>query len=282
MIDRLEIQRRASSLGVVPDVIDHDYALGCVLHALAQHPAVRQHWVFKGGTSLAKCYFSVFRFSEDLDFTVTSKLSIHHFREILEVIRKLVQQTTGLRTNVRALSVDSNKDAFGMEGLEGRLYYQGIWVFRGDPRAVRIHVNSDEAILFEPKDRPLNHPYSDAGAISSQSILTYSLEETILEKLRALSGQRRYAIARDLFDLHVLNKQSFDKDKTLRLFPAKCEAKGLRVDNLDLSAILERREKYALNWRTNLEYLIPSELRVEFSEAWNTAVGLVKEAINSR
>jgi predicted nucleotidyltransferase component of viral defense system len=282
MIERSEIQRRAASLGVDPVVIDHDYAISCVLHGLAQHPDVRQHWIFKGGTSLAKCYFSVYRFSEDLDFTLTSKLSVHQIREILEETRKLVQQGTGLRMDARQASVDPSKDAFGMEGLEGRLYYQGIWVFRGDARAIRFHVDWDEAILFGPKNKPLSHPYSDAGAISSRSILTYSLEETVMEKLRAFSGQRRYAIARDVFDLHFLNKQTFDKDKVFALFPNKCEVKGLRADDVDLPTILKRKEKYALNWRTNLEYLVPNELRVEFDEAWNTAVGLVKEARNLR
>jgi len=27
-------------------------------------------WIFKGGTSLKKCFFETFRFSEDLDFTL--------------------------------------------------------------------------------------------------------------------------------------------------------------------------------------------------------------------
>jgi predicted nucleotidyltransferase component of viral defense system len=282
MIERSEIQRRAASLGVDPAVVDHDYALGCVLLGLAQHPDVRRHWVFKGGTSLAKCYFSVYRFSEDLDFTSTSKLSVHQLREILEGTRALVQQATGLRTDARQVSVDPSQDEFGMEGLEGGLYYQGIWVFRGDARAIRIHVNWDEALLFGARDRPVNHPYSDADAISRQSILTYSLEETVLEKLRAFSGQRRHAIARDIFDLHFLNKEVLDKDRALALFSKKCEVKGLRSDDLVLPFISDRKEKYALNWRTNLEYLVPKALRVDFDEAWNTAVALVKEATKLR
>jgi len=28
-------------------------------------------WAFKGGTCLKKCYFETYRFSEDLDFTLT-------------------------------------------------------------------------------------------------------------------------------------------------------------------------------------------------------------------
>jgi predicted nucleotidyltransferase component of viral defense system len=33
-------------------------------------PVLGQHWVFKGGTCLKKCYIETYRFSEDLDFTV--------------------------------------------------------------------------------------------------------------------------------------------------------------------------------------------------------------------
>jgi predicted nucleotidyltransferase component of viral defense system len=70
MINQAEIRRIAGSLGVDPRVIDHDYALGCFLHFLAMSDEVRRWWVFKGGTSLAKCHFAEYRFSEDLDFTV--------------------------------------------------------------------------------------------------------------------------------------------------------------------------------------------------------------------
>jgi hypothetical protein len=51
-------------------VIEKDYVLGWVLAAIAAEPAIADHWIFKGGTCLRKCYYETYRFSEDLDFTV--------------------------------------------------------------------------------------------------------------------------------------------------------------------------------------------------------------------
>lgn len=35
------------------------------------HPVLRDTWAFKGGTCLKKCFFETYRFSEDLDYTLT-------------------------------------------------------------------------------------------------------------------------------------------------------------------------------------------------------------------
>ena len=71
MIDRAEILRVANTLGLEARVVEKDYVLGWVLHGIARDPLLGESWVFKGGTCLKKCYFETYRFSEDLDFTVT-------------------------------------------------------------------------------------------------------------------------------------------------------------------------------------------------------------------
>ena len=71
MIDRREILDAAATLGLRPQVIEKDYVLGWVLAGIYQHTALSEAWIFKGGTCLKKCYFETYRFSEDLDFTVT-------------------------------------------------------------------------------------------------------------------------------------------------------------------------------------------------------------------
>jgi predicted nucleotidyltransferase component of viral defense system len=73
MIDRGEILEVAGDLGLRPDVVEKDYVLGWLLAAISDHPALGPAWVFKGGTCLKKCYFETYRFSEDLDFTVTDE-----------------------------------------------------------------------------------------------------------------------------------------------------------------------------------------------------------------
>ncbi|MFB3906554.1 MAG: nucleotidyl transferase AbiEii/AbiGii toxin family protein [Acidobacteriota bacterium] len=77
MIDRREVIANAATLGLRPDVVEKDYVLAWLLAGIFGHAALRDKWVFKGGTCLKKCYFETYRFSEGLDFTLTDA---SHFR----------------------------------------------------------------------------------------------------------------------------------------------------------------------------------------------------------
>ncbi len=72
MIPEAELRRMAATAGVDTMVQDLDYGLGWFLVGLFTTAAGPPPLVFKGGTCLRKCYFANYRFSEDLDFTLTS------------------------------------------------------------------------------------------------------------------------------------------------------------------------------------------------------------------
>jgi predicted nucleotidyltransferase component of viral defense system len=57
--------------GLAAQVVEKDYVLGWVLAGIFNHPVIGSSWVFKGGTCLKKCFFETYRFSEDLDFTLS-------------------------------------------------------------------------------------------------------------------------------------------------------------------------------------------------------------------
>jgi predicted nucleotidyltransferase component of viral defense system len=73
VIGRQDILARAAEWRLRPDVVEKDYVLGWILVALAQHGETSEHWVFKGGTCLKKCFYETYRFSEDLDFTLNER-----------------------------------------------------------------------------------------------------------------------------------------------------------------------------------------------------------------
>ena len=70
MISGSDLRARVDEWDLREDVVEKDYVLGWVLAGIGTEPALRDGWVFKGGTCLKKCYLETFRFSEDLDFTV--------------------------------------------------------------------------------------------------------------------------------------------------------------------------------------------------------------------
>ena len=67
MIDKKEINTRVKAEGLRFDQIEKDHVIVWILRALSelQPPG----WIFKGGTCLGHCYYSGYRFSEDLDFS---------------------------------------------------------------------------------------------------------------------------------------------------------------------------------------------------------------------
>ena len=49
--------------GLNANVIEKDYVIGWMLAGISNHPELVSSWVFKGGTTLKKCYFETYRFS---------------------------------------------------------------------------------------------------------------------------------------------------------------------------------------------------------------------------
>lgn len=278
MISQAEIRRIAGSLGVDPQVIDHDYVLGCFLHYLSLEDEVQKSWVFKGGTSLAKCHFPEYRFSEDLDFTVLSSFTADTLMNIVNSAKLTMQDSIGIKTDSQDAKVDIIEDDYGQESFEAKIYYSGPWVYGGSSRSLQVHVNRDEKILFHTPKKSINHKYSDTADLPRVDIQTYSLEEILVEKLRAISGQRRFAIARDLYDIQFLSKTTVEIDKVLKGFPEKCKVKGINIHEINLEYFKQRQPDYEANWKNNLEYLIPENIKVSFKDAWNTSVLLLELA----
>lgn len=73
MINKQHILERAREWQLRPEVVEKDYVLGWLLAAVAQHEETAQQWVFKGGTCVKKCFFETYRFSEDLDFSMSCR-----------------------------------------------------------------------------------------------------------------------------------------------------------------------------------------------------------------
>ena len=281
MITLAEIQLIAGSLGVIPTVVDHDYVIGCFLHFLGLEQEVRTSWLFKGGTSLQKCHFGKYRFSEDIDFTVTDALTSGGLLSIVNRAKAAMQNGIGIKADEVATRVETIEDEYGKESLEARVYYRGPWNYGASGKSLQIHVSRGELISFPLLEKPILHSYSDANQLSDNPLRTYSLEEVLAEKVRAFSGQRKHAIARDIFDLYYLVRRGVDVESAISVFPAKCGAKGIDSSSLSVDTARSRRDDYRLNWDRNLEYLVPRELRIPFDEAWNSAIATLDKALKS-
>jgi predicted nucleotidyltransferase component of viral defense system len=90
LIEKQEISELARELSLGLHVVEKDYVLGWLLAGIAANTELSENWVFKGGTCLKKCYFETYRFSEDLDFTVTEEAQLDE-DYLLQAFRQMAE-----------------------------------------------------------------------------------------------------------------------------------------------------------------------------------------------
>ena len=151
MIDRTEILRLASELGLGPRVVEKDYVLGWVLAGIARDEELSRAWLFKGGTCLKKCFFETYRFSEDLDFTVTEPAQLD--REFLlarfKALGAWLYDVTGIELPAELLRFDVWDQKTGGRAGEGRLAYRGPIAPRGgDLPRIKLDLTADERVVL--------------------------------------------------------------------------------------------------------------------------------------
>ena len=76
-------------------VLERDYCLAWFRAALAETD-LKAVLGFKGGTALKHCYFSDYRFLEDLDFTLTAQATQDEIKARLEQVYAAVRDASGI------------------------------------------------------------------------------------------------------------------------------------------------------------------------------------------
>lgn len=265
MIDRAELLQLAENLGLQPQVVEKDYALGWLLAGIRANAQLGDHWVFKGGTCLKKCYFETYRFSEDLDFTLTNEAHLDQafLTKAFTDISAWIYEQTGLEIPAAQLRFDVFKNKRGRLACEGRIYYRGPIAPRGgDLPRIKLDLTTDELLAMPPVERPVVHSFSDVPEAGIKA-LCYAYEEVFGEKVRALGERAR---PRDLYD--VINLYRHDEFQPqpaaiLDVLKRKCAHKAIALPTLD--SIRAFREELAGDWPTMLAHQLPALPPLDFS-----------------
>lgn len=257
MIDRGELLAAAANLGLLPNVVEKDYVLGWLLAGIFNHPALAEKWVFKGGTCLKKCYFETYRFSEDLDFTLTdeSHLDANFLIATFREVTAWVYEQTGIELPADKVSFEVYQNRRGRPAGEGRISYRGPIAPSGDLPRIKLDLTLDELLVLPPVDRPVSNPYSDApeGGIMARC---YSYEEVFAEKVRALSERAR---PRDLYDVvNLFRHDEFHPAAAVinDVLAKKCTFKGIPFPTV--AALSQLREELEADWAVMLNHQLPS------------------------
>ncbi|MBI2410272.1 MAG: nucleotidyl transferase AbiEii/AbiGii toxin family protein [Candidatus Kerfeldbacteria bacterium] len=259
MISKQDILDRATEWQLQPGVVEKDYVLGWLLAATTFHPVTKKYWVFKGGTSIKKCYFETYRFSEDLDFSLLPA-SPYTQAEILQILNELTQsvnEMSGIMFAADLTKVLIRHDKLNRPTFQGKISYQGpLGQIRSWPTII-FDITNNEPIIRPPVHRGIIHSYPDELP-KNNGVLSYSLCELLAEKTRALYERTR---PRDLYDIiYLLNNQreSVDLTELYEIFQKKCAAKNLSVPTAEsLYKQIQTDEELVADWEQMLAHQLP-------------------------
>lgn len=178
-------------------VLERSYCLSWFLVGLSRSP-LRDRLAFKGGTALKKCYFGDYRFSEDLDFTLTEESSWNEIERGLDTAFEETQQASGVEIRLDRVDRHSHENSHSFY-----LAYEGP-LPRGPGKSIKTDITIHERIGFPPEERPILRGYDEYRDLPENArVHVYSLNEIAAEKTVALLDRARNE-PRDLYDLWFL------------------------------------------------------------------------------
>ncbi len=258
MIEKNEVLKMATELGLRPETIEKDYILGWMLWGIRQRPAVSR-WAFKGGTSFKKCHFETFRFSEDLDFTLTdpAHLTTDFLSQTFNEITEQLSEEVGIEFFSDRFTFKIKDKGEGRFSAQGKIHFNGPLRRRQSVASIKLDLTSDEVLVLDTVTKPVHHPYSDEpdGGIRATC---YAFEEVVAEKIRALAQRAR---PRDLYDvIHCYrNRQLIDNSKLVySVLEQKCDFKNIAVPTYQSIEQHEKLDELEPQWANMLAHQLPS------------------------
>jgi len=271
MITQNEINNLAVEWGLRTDIVEKDYVIGWVLWGVAAEQELKQHWAFKGGTCLKKCFVETWRFSEDLDFTVLpgGPITPGDIKPLIEKVLKRVSDNSGINFNLKE---PAYKYFDKYNYVEGSIYYQGP---RQAPNPVRIKldISGNEKVVRPTVLRKIIHPYSDAPK-DHNDIRCYGFEEVFAEKIRAMGERSR---PRDLYDIVLLyRKQNLKSTPQLirDVLVEKCKSKGVAFPSFQTINTQAVKAELDSAWASMLGHQLP--ILPSIDEYWAELPNLFK------
>lgn len=177
MVHRNRLTQLADDQGLDARTVERDYVLTHVLVGIARQAGC-ERMAFKGGTALRLCFFDGYRYSADLDFSLTGGMTKD------QAVRLVSKATAAVAAEIGFAHLRVSDDST-------RIEYVGP--LGSKPREVKLDLADDELVIATSRVDVL--PRYDQPAAS---VVAYTLGEVAAEKLRCVMQRMQ---ARDLFDL---------------------------------------------------------------------------------
>lgn len=283
----------SNELGVPVTIVEKDYYVTMILKQLAiKAPGC----VFKGGTSLSKCYHAINRFSEDIDITFSDKLSQGERQKLKNQIIAGISEYLDLTIidwdNTRSRR-DYNCYTFKYSPIEGYVpesLIEGVKmeVVLGSISFPTVEMEVDSYIYQVLKVD--NMDFIREYELEPFIMTLQSIERTFIDKVFALCD---YYIkddvnkhSRHIYDLYkLLPKITFDdifkqlvedvRNERLKM-PKMCPAAEAGIDINEYLQVIVDKRIYEKDYDEITSYF--QKERVDYDEA----IGVIDKIINSK
>ncbi|MEW6002147.1 MAG: nucleotidyl transferase AbiEii/AbiGii toxin family protein [Nitrospirota bacterium] len=270
MLDYEKIKAISAEKGVLEIVVEKDYILDWILWGISQSEFLKNALVFKGGTALHKMFFPNWRFSEDLDFTTIRQITKEELGGAINELFEKVRKQSGIELRQKELIASGEKDSEWF--FEVKIEYIGPRR-QGEPLpTILLHITHDELLEDMPLVKMIIAPYEDLSR--DFTLLTYSLEEIISEKIRTVFHQRCWP--RDIYDTWRLLCEVgdlIDAQKVTDIYQSKTVYKGFTPGIP--SDIDERILRVKAQWKEGLQRQISA--LPDFDQVYPEMKGLLKK-----
>lgn len=233
----------ADEYGVDAQTVERDYVLTHIIESVGR-VSTDERLVFKGGTALRLLHFEDYRFSADLDFSLTDGLSVDEARE----------------TIANALADVMDRVELTSLTLGSRPYLNFIGPLNREQN-IKLDLSGRELVLAGGCDNfQVIERYEDQAG---SEVNAYTVGEVSAEKLRCVIQRVQ---ARDLYDLYQLFG---DRDVDIEEVWPDFEEKA-RYKELDPNTFFERFEdripRWKKAWQREMDEHVPLTLHPHFEE----------------
>jgi predicted nucleotidyltransferase component of viral defense system len=235
--------QKAGGKKVPESVIERDYCLSWFLFGLAQIE-FKDKIIFKGGTALRRCYYQDYRFSEDLDFSLTKEFPQELILLEFSKIFVWIKDESGITfEHVRQDPPSENTYTF---------YVSYVGPLPGTAKEVKVDVTFKENILTPVVEMKIIKTYDEyTDFLSDAKVWVYSLEEVAIEKTCALFSTNRNE-PRDLYDMYsLITEKGLDISSLRSEIEQKMAFKGASFEQRR-GEFVKKEARLKKTWETRL------------------------------
>ena len=264
------VSMTANRTGFRASLIEKDYYLTLILSKLSE---LSQDLIFKGGTCLNKIYYSYYRLSEDLDFSMrlpeysttrgNRRKSIQPIKDKIEVfVEKL------------GFHIEDIEKAGRNESKQYVYYFTYKSILQPADQLIKFEIglrfNPICAVKKMKIQHKFLHPFTGEPLFDGGEVNCMSLNEIVSEKLRAAALRKNIA-PRDFYDLDLIIRNKFElADKeVVELFKKKIAEDGGNLDLTKYHNNLGRSNNEISDMRSRVEKELFDVLTADERENFN-------------